>query len=117
MKVKIKETGEIKELSIFDGQYIQEFTEDFICLSNGFVNDFYRDNEIEMWVVNDEDTFRWWGKLISEHQLIEYRKMELIQEYGYDAVLDALENSGAGSADIEDEAAYLNDALDKLEGK
>lgn len=116
MKVKIKETGEVKELTIFDGQYITEFTEDFIDWTNGVANgDFDWDEELDMWAINDEDGFRWWHTLISEHQLLEYRKMELIQEYGYDAVVDAIEGSGAGDVDIENMADYINAALDKLE--
>lgn len=111
MKIIIKETSETKNLSIIDPKSGVDYTEDFIGNAGGFLYDQFKwdDENRAYWC--DQATFDWWDRVVNDNQLLEYRIHELVKEHGSDAVYEAID--AAGSVDLEDHAANVNQALDE----
>lgn len=117
MKIIIKETNEVKELSIIDPNSGVDYIDDFIG-NTGALNDgqFLWDDEDDAAdaYICDQETFDWWDKVVSDNQALEDRIHALQQEHGYDAVHDAVMDSYAN--DLEDHADCVNQALDEAFG-
>jgi hypothetical protein len=109
MNCYIKETKQIKTLELISAQTQCDFLADLMG-NYGALNDgqFVFDAERDAYICAQE-TFKWWDNVIDEHQELEYRIHELIQEHGRDAVLEVIEDAGDG--DLESHASRMNRAL------
>ena len=106
MDVKIKQTGDMKNLAIYaDGI---EWTKDFCDLGTVL----WDDDEQEYSCSSEE--FDFWADLIEKHQLIYNRIDELSSMHGRDAVYAAI--GDAGDCDVEDQPASISAALDEAFG-
>lgn len=111
MKVFIKETQEVKELSIVDENGI-DWTGDFINVS---VRDEFSFNDDEGYYETDLESYEWWERIIEEHQKLNDRIHELKEEHGYDAVYEVIKD--AYEVDLEDQPASVHAALDEVFGE
>lgn len=114
MKFFIKETSTIETLSIIDPKSGVDYISDFIgnagALSDG---QFEYDEDRDAYVCSQAN-FDWWETVVSENQSLDNRIHELSQEHGLDAVYEIIH--AAGSTDLEDHAANVNQALDEAFG-
>ena len=129
IKCKIRETGEIKVLSITNSDGI-DYIGDFIGNSNGFVNgNFVSQSEIYQECPCDDgcknccgnwdyetsqENFDWWSNVVDAHQEMEDRIEELNEEYGIDVVHKWLADEGAWNVDLEDQPSNINESLDRF---
>ncbi len=115
MRIKIRETGEIQELSIVDNHGI-DWTYDFLgnlgALSDG---QFVEALDSEGWALDyyiaDQSTYDWWSRVIADQQRLSNRIASLAVEHGIESVNEIIQYEG--SVDIEDEAAYIHGLLDE----
>lgn len=114
MKIIIKETNAQESLEIIDPRTGINWIQDFIG-NTGALTDgkFVLDEEQDAYIC-DQDTFDWWFKVVSENESLENRIYELTQEHGSDEVYSVIHN--AGSFELEDHAAGVNNALDEVFG-
>lgn len=119
MKVRIKETGEIKNLEIIDpntginwiNDFIQVGTnDDFTCFDDAVDNPYEYDGD-DFDYETSEDNYDWWLEVSQAHEAVDYRIHELIQEHGSDTV-NALFDDIA--CDLEYEPNYKNQAIDEF---
>jgi len=114
MRVRIKETGEIKKLTLLtpDGD---DWARDFI---SNYWSDIKWEEELSTYDCGAE-TFEFWHPLLAEFQNLYWRESRLKAEHGYDAVtVEAIEHAiNMGSNYVEDEAALLHQAYDSVFGK
>jgi len=61
------------------------------------------------------ETFEWWRRVLADHQALENRIAELVEEHGSDAVYEVV--GSVGGYDLEDQPAAINAALDAAFGK
>jgi len=112
MQVQIKETNEIKELTLNDPKTNTDYVVDFIgntgALDDGQFFDY--DDDTETYTATRE-TFDWWETVVGDNQALEDRLHELRQEHGIESVHNAI--GEAGNCDLEDMAANMNTALDE----
>lgn len=114
MNVIIKETGEVKSLSIIDPKTKINYVSDFIGNAGGFVNgDFVFDEETGSYQ-STQANFDWWNRVVSDNQALGDRIFELTSEHGGDVVADVV--NSVGSIDLEDHAFQVSRALDEAFG-
>lgn len=114
MKIIIKETSEVKTLSIVDPKSGIDYVADFIGNTGALIDgQFVWDEDHDAYMC-DRETFDWWDAVVTDNQLLEDRIYGLVQEHGSDAVYNAI--YAAGSVDLEDHAANANRALDEVFG-
>ena len=111
MNIKIKETNEIKTLLLLDNNGIN-YVKDFI---GNYDNSAFTWSEAEEIYTVDQDNYNWWHTVIANQQRVDNRIAKLREIHGYDAVDHALRD--AYNCDIEDQAAYVNAALDVAFGE
>ena len=112
MNVFIKETKQIKTLSIIDPKTGVDWIRDFI--GNHENGQFTYDDELDVFIC-DQENFNWWEKVVDDNQTLAYKKQELIEKYGYDAIYKAID--GEGCVDLEDYASCINQVLDEVFGE
>lgn len=113
MKVMIRETGKIEELSyvaVNGTDCIQDFVGNTGALSDG---QFSYDDEQDVYVA-DQDTYDWWAKVVSDNVALDDRIADLSEIHGNSVVRDVV--SGAGDVDLEDYAGAVNHALNEAFG-
>lgn len=110
MKVIIQESGESKTLSIIDARTGVDYIADFVA--DG-LSDFLVDEESGEYSC-DTATFSWWEKVCADHAALDARIQALISEHGQYEVQGVVD--GAGSVDLEYQAATVNQALDEAFG-
>lgn len=120
MKIRIKETNQIKELHLFDtGPSRADWIKDFIG-NTGALNDgqFSYDDELESYAC-DNETFDWWEKVVDAHQRLELRKYELTWGNGWIGGSEHLTHAiyDAENCDLEDQPAAVNALLDAVFGE
>lgn len=93
MKLKIKETGEIVELNLYNHNFDEEWFWDFV---NGYNHDITYDDDAEAYIISRAE-YDWWAERLPQWQEFENLKAELAEEHGWNAV-----NEAAG-------LAYAND--------
>jgi hypothetical protein len=113
MNIIIKETAATETLSIIDPKTGVDYIIDFIGNTGALRNEFDRDEERDVFIC-DQETFNWWYTVVTEHQALENRIHELINEHGSEAVYDVVH--AAGSVDLEDHTGNVNQALDEAFG-
>lgn len=110
MKLFIKETSAIGTLSIIDPRTGCDYIFDFVGNTGAFDREFEKtDDENADFAISQAD-YDWWAKVVTDNQALEYRIDELVAEYGYNRVMDAVTSI---SSDLEDYAAGANAALDE----
>ena len=111
MKIIIKETSAVETLSIIDPKSGVDYISDFIG-NTGALNDgqFEWDEDRDAYVC-DQETFDWWDTVVTANQSLDDRIHELVEEHGSEAVYEVIR--AAGSVDLEDHAANVNQALDE----
>lgn len=113
MRVQIKETNEIKELSI-TGINGVNYVRDFIGNYGAFADQFLLNEENGTFIATQED-YDWWVKVLADQQALSERIADLKEVHGADAV-DEIVNEASGG-DLEDEARNVNYALDEAFGE
>ena len=115
MKIVIRETGEIKGLSIVNPQSGIDYIKDFVG-NTGALDDgqFSRDDERDAYIC-DQGTFVWWATVVADNQALEDRINDLVQEHGQQAVYQAVQTAGA--VDLEDHASVVDQVLDDAFGR
>ena len=89
MKIKIKETGEIKKLNIYDSKSHTEWTADLIGNSGDFANGQFVYNPDDYTYTADQDTYDWWKQYIDDTNKTDEEIDELasqLEDNGYDPV-------------------------------
>lgn len=114
MKILIKETSETKTLSIIDPKSGCDYISDLIG-NEGALNDgqFSWGEDHDAYLC-EQDTFDWWDAVVTANQALNYRIHDLVQDHGVEAVYKVIH--AAGSVDLEDHAANVNQALDEAFG-
>lgn len=106
MKIRIKETGEVKDLTIIDRKTGCEWTADLVgdddCIT------YNRDREI---YETDQASYDWWNNMIDKLEHAEDVKQKYIEKYGADAVEDALAQYDTPT-DLEDQPSATISALE-----
>ena len=111
MEFKIKETGEIKELSIIDPKTGTDWSSDFFGNHGGWNNCEY-DETAEIHEISKED-FEWWEDLASEYEKADYRAYEIAQTLDD---REQFENELANfHGDLEYLTAHMNEVCDEYE--
>lgn len=87
MKLKIKETGEVVELNLYDRKFDEEWFWDFV---NGYSHDITYDDDAEAYII-DQAGYDWWANVLPRWQEFEDLKDELAEKHGWDAVNQAVE--------------------------
>lgn len=114
MKIIIKEKSENKTLSIVDPRSGVDYILDFIGNAGAFVDgQFKQDDERDAYIC-DQATFDWWDAVVTANQALNDRINALAQEHDYETVYKVI--YAAGSVDLEDHAANVNQALNEAFG-
>lgn len=114
MEIIIRETGKCETLSIIDNKTGVDYINDFVG-NHGALDDGQFDFDADRGVyVCNQETFEWWDAVAADHQKLECRINALINEHGSEAVREVIE--AAGSFELEDYAANINNALDDAFG-
>ena len=114
MNIIIKETAAVETLSILAPDSGTDYIADFVGNAGGFVDGQFEWDEERDAYVCDRETFAWWADVVEANQALEDRIHALVQEYGAEKVYEAIHD--AGSVDLEDNAANVNQALDEAFG-
>ena len=114
MKIIIKETSAVHELSIIDPNSGLNYISDFIGNTGAlFDGQFEWDYDLDAYVCTQE-TFDWWDTVVTDNQLLNDRIHDLVQEHGSGTVNKVVYE--ADTIDLEDHAASVNQALDEAFG-
>lgn len=98
MRVKIKETGEIKEIGITDPKTGLNYVSDFVGNAGGFLEDFENVDGEDYYLATAE-TVEWWEKVIEVHEYVK-------------EVVHVIENSdGVDGVDKAHSLAAIGDAM------
>lgn len=115
MNIKIRETGEVKELSICHSGNI-EWTQDLIG-NAGALNDgqFKYDYDADVYV-SDQDTYDWWAQYIADHEATEREIVELAGKLGISEsdIRDRISDAMAGINDYEDHRRVAIQAMSEF---
>ena len=112
MKLYIKETGAIETLSIIDPKTGCDYIADFIGNTGAFEREFEKTDKAD-YAIRRID-YAWWAKVVADNQALEWRIMRLVEEYGYDRVMTALNRND--SCDLGDYALTAHTALNDAFG-
>jgi hypothetical protein len=114
MKIIIKETSEVKALSIIDPKSGVDYISDFIGNTGALIDgQFEWDEDRDAYVCN-QDTYEWWNTVVTANQSLENRIHDLVQDHGSKTVYDVIQ--ATSSVDLEDHAANVNQSLDEAFG-
>lgn len=111
MKIIIKETSAVETLSIIDPKSGVDYILDFIGNTGALIDDRFEWDEERDAHVCDQETFDWWDTVVTANQSLDDRIRELVKEHGSEAVYEVIH--AAGSVDLEEHAANVNQALDE----
>lgn len=114
MKIIIKETSATETLSIIDPKSGVDYISDFISNTGALIDGQFEWDEDRDAYVCDQDTFDWWSVVVTTNQALNDRIHDLVQEHGSEKVYEVIH--AAGSVDLEDHAANVNQALDEAFG-
>ena len=112
MKIKIKETGKIENLSIIDPKSGVNWISDFIGNADGFAQfekEIDEDGDATEYWICDQSTFDWWDKVVDEYQNLEDRIEEMKNEYGRDLVDQIVRDNYNNDMDLH--PSQVNEAL------
>jgi hypothetical protein len=114
MKIFIKETSASAVLSLIDPKSGTEYASDFVG-SEGATSDgqFTWDEALDAYVC-DQATFDWWDTVVTDHQALDDRTHALVQIHGLHEVYEVIDSAGSG--DLENHAANVNQAFDAAFG-
>ena len=107
MKLKIRETQEVKELEIRDKNGI-EWTKDLL----GNYDALQFDCETEQYEMNKED-YEWWKEYIKNHEADEQEVMELAEELGIEEC-DIWERINQNLNFLGDEHTVVQNVLEEI---
>lgn len=111
MKIIIKETSAVETLSIIDPKSGVDYIADFIGNTGALIDgQFAWDADRDAYVCA-QDTYDWWDAVVTANQALYDRIHDLVQDHGLEAVYEVID--AAGSVDLEDHAANVNQALDE----
>lgn len=114
MKIIIRETSAVETLSIIDPKSGVDYIADYIGNTGALIDGQFEWDEDHDAYVCDQEVFDWWSAVVTANQVLDDRIHDLVQDYGSEKVCDVIH--AAGSVDIEDHAANVNQALDEAFG-
>lgn len=114
MKIIIKETSAVETLSIIDPKSGVDYISDFIGNTGALIDGQFEWDEDHDAYVCDQEAFDWWSAVVTANQALDDRIHDLVQEHGSEKVYEVIH--AAGSVDLEDHAANVNQALDEAFG-
>lgn len=113
--MRVLANGKIEVLELIDPRSGNNCAADIIGNHGGFIDgQFVYDEENDVYHCTPE-TFKWWKRVLSDHQAMEDRIAELIEEHGSDKVYEVV--NGVGDYDLEDIPAAVHAELDEAFGK
>lgn len=110
MEIIIKETDAVETLSIIDPKSGVDYISDFVGNTGALIDGQFDWDEDRDAYVCDQETYNWWDTVVTANQSLVDRIHELIQDHGSETVYEVI--WAAGSVDLEDHAANVNQALD-----
>lgn len=110
MDIKIRQTGLNETLSIIDPRTGMDYISDFVGNTGAFNDGQFEYDAEQSSYLCDQYTFDWWHKVVNDNQELDERIYNLSKTYGSDEVYQVV--NSAGSCDIEDHAANVNQFLD-----
>jgi hypothetical protein len=110
MKIIIKETAEVKTLSIVDPKSGVNYISDFIGNTGALIDgQFVWDKDRDAYFC-EQETFEWWDTVITANQALSDRILDLAKEHDSEAVYEVI--NAVGSVDLEYYALCVGQALD-----
>lgn len=107
----IRETGKVETLSFIDPRHNVDCVTDFIGSHGGLTDgQFTYDDDQDIYLC-DQETYDWWSKVITDHQVMEERIKALCDKYGSGRVYDVVHQ--VADCDLEDMPAAVDAALDE----
>jgi len=119
LKIKIKETGLIYDLSIIDPKTGVDWISDFIGNHDGFREGEFEkpaDTDANYDYEIDQGHFNWWETVINDNEALDYRIHDLNQEHGWETIQNIVWKAYDG-ADLEYQASMVNQVLDEFEAE
>ena len=108
MDIKIKETGELKSLSIIDPQTGCEWTQDLL---GNYDAEMIFDEDAVVHII-EQETFAWWKELIERYQVADDHLNDVRGMVDNPEDLDAyLIDMAVGSCELENYPESLTDAV------
>lgn len=108
MNVLIKETGALEELELLDAKTGLDYLDDLVADDPNM----HRVSELDIYLC-DQDTYKWREDVVTQHQTLNYRIQDLVEEYGSERVYDVLREPSYYSNDLELYLIYANRELDE----
>lgn len=112
MKFIINETGETKELNIFDSNNIN-WTQDLIGNTGAVGDTIIYDEEKEAYKISMDD-FTWWQDYIADSQSDAEKLAELKEEYDEDEIQNIINEEMSGINDYDENHAAMENAFDRI---
>lgn len=119
MNVQIKESGDIKKLSIVDSKSGVDYINDFIgntgALTDGQFN--YND-DLDLYEATQEN-FDWWEKVSKEYEKADFAKKQFLDSIENDEKREIAERkiNDSCNCDLENMAGYIMQAINELKKK
>jgi len=113
--MRVLVNGKIEALELIDPKSGVNCAADIIGNYGGLSDGQFRYNEDAGAYECSPETFEWWRRVLADHQALENRIAELVEEHGSDAVYSVVHS--VGDYDLEDQPAAINAALDAAFGK
>ena len=113
--MRVLVSGKIEVLELIDPKSGVNCAADIIGNYGGFVDGQFVYNEDADAYDCTPEVYEWWKRVLADHQALENRIAELVEEYGSDAVYAVMNR--VGGYDLEDQPAAIHAALDEAFGK
>ena len=119
MKLKIDETGEIRELSIIDSKTGCDWVADLVGNAGCFVNGMLKTDPVDdqVWVISSSD-YDWWADYISQYEADEDAIADFLSAIAkkyddekYEQIKDELYTAIQGSDDYDEHHRIKKSAL------
>jgi len=113
--MRVLVSGKIEALELIDPKSGTNCAADIIGNYGGFIDGQFRYNEEADAYECTPETFEWWKRVLADHQALENRIAELVEEHGSEAVYEVV--GSVGGYDLEDQPAAVHAALDETFGR
>lgn len=113
MKVLIRETGKLMQITLRNPQTGENMVEDFIRCYDALDNGEFVYSEHVNVFVTDLETFNRWDAMLEAYEKLQERYHAAIEQFGESAVLEAMRGTIHDSG-LQDEINAANAALDAL---
>lgn len=113
--MRVLVNGQVEMLELIDPKTGVNTAADIIGNYGGLSDGQFRYNEEANAYECTPETFEWWKRVLADHQALEERIAELVEEHGSDAVYEVVDS--VGGYDLEDMPTAINATLDEAFGK